>query len=201
MKNLALEANYVLASVIHANLERCTEAQETKESMETTATLTILSLIACNLTISAALHWRKALYPSAFRVKRGTPALLNPSIQTSIEDANLLYEVLMSGLYVEEEKGVLRVTDKELASLRRLQPLEVVCEDILPRTLSDIRRLCYHLEQRHGRLNREDFERTILTMVYTAQRLAQTTPGHQRELWADALLQLYKAIKGDLRVE
>jgi len=34
-----------------------------------------------------------ALYPSAFRVRRGTPALLNPSFQKSVEDASLLYEV------------------------------------------------------------------------------------------------------------
>lgn len=102
---------------------------------------------------------------------------------------------------MEAEGSVLRVADEELASLRRLQPLEVVCEDVLPRTLSDIRRLCHHLEQRRGRLSREDFERTLLTMVYTAQQLAQSSVGHQRELWADALLQLYKSIKKDLGVE
>lgn len=107
-------------------------------------------------------------------------------------------QVVWSGLNVEEEKGVLRVADEELASLRRLKPLEVVCEDILPRTLSDIRRLCHHLEQHRGRLSKEDFERTVLTMVYTAQRLAQSSLAHQRELWADALVQLYKTIKKDL---
>ncbi|KAL7867601.1 hypothetical protein SRHO_G00089850 [Serrasalmus rhombeus] len=168
--------------------------------METTV-LMILSLVLCHLSISAALHWRKALYPSAFRVKRGTPTLLNPSIQRSVEDANLLYEALWSGLYVDTGEGVLHVADEELASLRQLQPLEVVCEDILPRTLSDIRRLCHQLEQRQGHLSREDFERTVLTMVYTAEKLAQATPGHQKELWEDAFVQLYKAIKRDLRAE
>ncbi|XP_026775376.3 protein FAM180A [Pangasianodon hypophthalmus] len=169
--------------------------------METTLALVILSLVLCHLSISAALHWRRVLYPSAFRVKRGTPALLNPSVQKSVEDANLLYEVVWSGLYVEEEKSVLRVADEELASLRRLQPLEVVCEDVLPRTLSDIRRLCHNLEQRRAHLSKEDFERTVLTMVYTAQRVAHSSMGHQRELWADALLQLYKSIKKDLGAE
>lgn len=110
-------------------------------------------------------------------------------------------QVVWSGLYVEAEKSVLRVADEELASLRRLQPLEVVCEDVLPRTLPDIRRLCHHLEQRRGRLSKEDFERTVLTMVFVAQRLAQSSAGHQRELWADALLQLYKSIKKDLQAE
>ncbi|XP_027019584.1 protein FAM180A [Tachysurus fulvidraco] len=169
--------------------------------METTLALVILSLVLCHLSITAALHWRRVLYPSAFRVKRGTPALLNPSIQRSVEDANLLYEVVWSGLYVEAENNVLHVADEELGSLRRLQPLEVVCEDVLPRTLSDIRRLCHHLEQHRARLSKEDFERTVLTMVYTAQRIAQSNVDHQRELWADSLLQLYKSIKKDLGAE
>ncbi|KAF4080992.1 hypothetical protein AMELA_G00155720 [Ameiurus melas] len=166
--------------------------------METTFALSILSMVLWHLPMSAALHRRRVLYPSAFRTKRGTPALLNPSIQRSVEDANLLYEVVWSGLYVEAEKSVLRVVDEELASLRRLQPLEVVCEDVLPRTLSDILRLCHHLEEHRARMSKEDFERTVLTMVYTAQRLAQSSTGHQRELWADALLQLYRNIKRDL---
>ncbi|KAI5622643.1 protein FAM180A [Silurus asotus] len=174
------------------------------EIMETTLVLLILSFVLCHLSISAALHWRRVLYPSALRVKRGTPELLNPSVQRSVEDANLLYEavkVVWSGLYVEPEKSVLRVADEELASLRSLQPLEVVCEDVLPRTLSDIRRLCHQLEQHRARLSKEDFERTVLTMVYTAQRITQSAEGHQRELWADALLQLYKSIKKDLGAE
>lgn len=102
---------------------------------------------------------------------------------------------------MEPENNVLRVADEELASLRKLQPLEVLCEDVLPRTLSDIRRLCHHLEQHRARLSKEDFERTLLTLVYTAQRIAQSSMGHQRELWADALLQLYRSIKKDLGAE
>lgn len=110
-------------------------------------------------------------------------------------------QVLWSGLFVDAGESFLRVADEELGSLRRLQALEVVCEDVLPRTLSDIRRLCYQLEQKRGHLSREDFERTVLTMVYTAQKLAQAAPGHQRELWERVFLQLFKAVKGDLRAE
>lgn len=90
------------------------------------------------------------------------------------------------------------IPDKELASLRRVQKLEVICEDILPKRLSEIRRLTSHLSQHRGALSREDFERTVLTMVYTAQTLAHTTSQHQKELWGDALLQLFRAIQGDL---
>nr|XP_055047213.1 protein FAM180A [Misgurnus anguillicaudatus] len=162
--------------------------------------LWILSLSALMCPISSASHWRRALYPSAFRVKRGTPALLNPSFQKSVEDANLLYEVLWSGAYMDSERGTLHISDEELASLRKLDVLEVLCEDVLPRTLSEIQRLSAQLGHQHrGSLRMEDFERTVLTMVFTAQQVQHTNPGHQRELWTNTLLQLYKAIKGDLR--
>ncbi|CAM4561345.1 unnamed protein product [Leuciscus chuanchicus] len=162
--------------------------------------MTVLQiLLMCQMSITASQHWRKALYPSAFRVKRGTPALLNPSFQKSVEDASLLYEVLLSGAYIDASRGTLHVADRELASMRKLEVLEVLCEDVLPRSLSEIRRLSAQLSVRRGPLRMEDFERTVLTMVFTAQQLQHTHPGHQRELWANTLLQLYQAIKEDLR--
>ncbi|KAI4901735.1 hypothetical protein NFI96_010960 [Prochilodus magdalenae] len=196
------------APVIYANFKRRTEAPRDEGEYGDTGTrdfvfgpLPSVHICCPALEESDLTFSFPALYPSAFRVKRGTPTLLNPSIQRSVEDTNLLFEVLWSGLYLDAGEGVLRVADDELASLRRLKPLEVVCEDVLPRTLSDILRLCHQLEQHRGHLNGQDFERTVLTMVYTAQKLAHATPGHQRELWGDAFLQLYKAIKGDLKVE
>ncbi|XP_051748289.1 protein FAM180A [Ctenopharyngodon idella] len=158
-----------------------------------------VSALMCQMSITASLHWRKALYPSAFRVKRGTPALLNPSFQKSVEDANLLYEVLLSGAYMDAARGTLHISDQELASMRKLEILEVLCEDVLPRSLSEIQRLGAQLALRRGSLRMEDFERTVLTMVFTAQQLQHTNPGHQRELWANSLIPLYKAIKEDLR--
>ncbi|XP_051974351.1 protein FAM180A [Xyrauchen texanus] len=160
-----------------------------------------LSALMCHMSTSTSHYFRKALYPSAFRVKRGTPALLNPSFQKSVEDANLLYEVLLSGAFMDSARGTLQISDEELASVRKLDVLEVLCEDVLPRTLSEIQRLSFHLAQHRGALRMEDFERTVLTMVFTAQQLQHASPGQQRELWANSLLQLYKAIKGDLLSE
>ncbi|XDV24314.1 hypothetical protein PO909_028527 [Leuciscus waleckii] len=108
-------------------------------------------------------------------------------------------QVLLSGAYIDASRGTLHVADRELASMRKLEVLEVLCEDVLPRSLSEIRRLSAQLSVRRGPLRMEDFERTVLTMVFTAQQLQHTHPGHQRELWANALLQLYQAIKEDLR--
>ncbi|XP_063074079.1 protein FAM180A [Engraulis encrasicolus] len=189
----------------------------------------VIAFFSCHLYLSSASHWTKALYPSAYRVKRATPAFINPTFQKSVKDVNLLYEILLSGLHLddeEEEDGLFAKVDKELASLRCAQTLEVICKDVLPRKLSEIRRLIAELTRRHsssssgfgGRpsgstssssgtsstatatspLRREDFERTVLTMVYMAQRLAVIPEGHQRDLWAETLLELQRAVRQDL---
>ncbi|KAL0196549.1 hypothetical protein M9458_010121, partial [Cirrhinus mrigala] len=102
--------------------------------------------------------------------------------------------VLWSGGYMDAVNGTLHISDEELASMRKLEVLEVL-------SLSEIQRLSAQLDLHRGSLRMDDFERTVLTMVFTAQQLQHTNPGHQRELWANALVRLFKAIKGDLRPE
>lgn len=127
--------------------------------------------------------------------------MVNPTFQNSIEDVNLLFEILLAGLQFGDEHTLFSVQDEELASLRKTKKLEVICEDILPKTLSDIHRLTSDLSNHMGHLRLEDFERTVLTMVYTAQRLANATTGQQRDLWAESFVSLYRAIKLDLTAE
>ncbi|KAJ8007119.1 hypothetical protein DPEC_G00114250 [Dallia pectoralis] len=158
----------------------------------------LATVFYCHLYLASAQYRRKALYPSAFRVKRGTHSLVNPTFQNTVEDVNLLFEILLAGLQIQSEDIPFVIPDPELASLRRVEKLEVICEDILPKKLSEIRRLTAHLSQRRGSLKREDFERTVLTMVYTAQSLSHITSDTQSALWGDALLQLFRAIKEDL---
>ncbi|KAJ8392016.1 hypothetical protein AAFF_G00083260 [Aldrovandia affinis] len=145
----------------------------------------------------AAQHRNKALYPAALRMKRG---VVNPTFQNSIEDVNLLFEILLAGVQMEDEHSAFSVRDEELASLRRTHTLAAICEDVLPRKLTDIRRLTSDLSRHHGPLQRGDFERTVLTMVYTAYRQAHTR-GHQRDVWAESFLNLYRAIKQDLTAQ
>ncbi|KAG8005553.1 hypothetical protein GBF38_001432, partial [Nibea albiflora] len=139
-----------------------------------------------------------ALYPSAYRIKRGTYSLINPTFQRSMEDVNLLYEILLAGMQIQ---GVEHTTipDEELASLRRVEKLEVICDDVLPKRLSDIRRLAAELARRQQPLSWQDFERTVLTLVYTAQTLAQVSNQQQREAWTDAVMQLFRAVQKDLK--
>lgn len=99
---------------------------------------------------------------------------------------------------MEIQGGEMLIPDEELASLRSVEKLEVICEDVLPKRLSDIRRLIAELAQRRQPLSWQDFERTVLTLVYTTQTLARVSSPQQREAWTDAVIQLFKAVQKDL---
>ncbi|KAM3858814.1 protein FAM180A [Diretmus argenteus] len=158
----------------------------------------LITVFCLSVDLAAAQHWRKALYPAAYRIKRSTHSLIDPTFQHSVEDVNLLFEILLAGLQIGGEERAMLIPDEELASLRNVEKLEVICEDVLPKRLSDIRRLTAELSRRRRPLTRQDFERTVLTMVYAAQTLAHISHQHQREVWTDALLQLFRAIQKDL---
>ncbi|KAL4624996.1 protein FAM180A-like [Arapaima gigas] len=157
----------------------------------------VLSVVSCSFCVCTAELRSRGLFPAAHRVKRGQPAMVNPILQNSIEDTNLLFEILLAGLPVEDEGAFLCVQDEELASMRHTQKLTVICEDVLPRKLTEIRRLAAELAHLQRPLRREDFERIVLTMVYAAHRMANST-GHQRDAWADSFVRLYKGVKKDL---
>ncbi|XP_061107883.1 protein FAM180A [Conger conger] len=158
-------------------------------------TVLIMAVFSCSICTCAAQQRSKALFPAAARVKRG---MVKPTFQNSIEDINLLYEIMLSGLQIGDESIPFGVQDEELASLRKTRTLETICEDVLPKSLKDIRRLAADLSQHQGPLRKSDFERTVLTMVYAANRLANTS-GHQRDNWAESFVSLYRALKQDLR--
>ena len=110
-----------------------------------------------------------------------------------------LAQALLAGLQIAGGAGhSLLIPDEELASLRSLRRLEVVCEDVLPKRLSEVRRLTAALARQRTPLSGPDFERTVLTMVFALQVLADISAAHQREVWADALLQLFRAVHQDL---
>lgn len=102
-------------------------------------------------------------------------------------------------MQIEDEEHTMLIPDEELASLRSVEKLEVICEDVLPKKLSDIRRLTAELAQRRASLSWQDFERTVLTLVYSTQTLARISNPQQREVWTDAVIQLFKAVQKDLK--
>ncbi|XP_048357295.1 protein FAM180A isoform X2 [Sphaerodactylus townsendi] len=134
-------------------------------------------------------------FPSAQRVKRSSAVLLNPVLQKSQEDVDLLFEFLAE-LEINKDLKI-SVKDQELASLRDATAFDILCNDVIPKSITDIRRLNARLLGYPGILKKEDFERTLLTMVYTAYRAAQSQ-GHQKDAWAESFVSLYKVLKHDL---
>ncbi|XP_037616524.1 protein FAM180A isoform X2 [Sebastes umbrosus] len=159
----------------------------------------LLITVYLSTHLAVTQHHRKALYPSAYRIKRGAYSLINPTFQRSAEDVSLLYEILLAGMQIQGGEHDMLIPDEELASLRSVEKLEVICEDVLPKRLSDIRRLTAELGQRRQRLSWQDFERTVLTLVYAIQTLERVSSQQQREAWTDAAVQLFRAVQKDLR--
>ncbi|XP_029910564.1 protein FAM180A-like [Myripristis murdjan] len=157
----------------------------------------VFGLLYCFINTVATQRLNKVLFPTALRIKRGTATLVNPTFHKSLDDVNLLFEILLSGLHFGDSQQV-TVKDAELASLRKTKSLEVICTDIMPRKLPEIRRLTSDLSSYTGHLHQDDFERTLLTMVFTAQHMVNSTTDHQRDIWAESFVSLYKAIKKDL---
>lgn len=103
----------------------------------------------------------------------------------------------MTGIHFESS-GTVSVTDAELASLQKTRNLDLICEEIVPKKLTDILRLISSLSHHTGCLHQDDFERVLLTLVYTAHQMASSTSEHQRDAWAESFVSLYKTIKKDL---
>ncbi|KAM8907825.1 protein FAM180A isoform 2-T2 [Spinachia spinachia] len=158
----------------------------------------LLVIAHLSVHLTASQHHSKALYPSAYRIRRGAYSLINPTFQSSEEDVNLLFEILLAGMQIHDGERALLIADEELASLRSVDKLEVICQDVLPKSLSDIRRLTAELGRRRRPLSWQDFERTVLTLVYAAQTVARGGGPHRREAWADAATQLFRALQEDL---
>jgi len=89
------------------------------------------------------------------------------------------------------------IKDEELASLRKALNFHSICNNIIPKSIPDIRRLSANLANNPGVLKKEDFERIALTLAYTAYRTA-LSEGHQKDIWAQSLISLFQALRHDL---
>uniref|UniRef100_A0A8D1RHB7 Protein FAM180A n=1 Tax=Sus scrofa TaxID=9823 RepID=A0A8D1RHB7_PIG len=192
---------------------------------------TLLLLLLCYDAQATLSHrWSRAvLFPAAHRPKRSSSVPLNPILQSSLEEVQLLYEICFREDNRQERGGWIRaegsqpqrgelglgvqefllaeleigpdlkisIKDEELASLRKAADFHTICNDVIPKSIPDIRRLSASLSSHPGVLKKEDFERTALTLAYVAYRTA-LSQGHQKDVWAQALLSLFQALRHDL---
>lgn len=159
---------------------------------------TLLLLLLCYDAQATLSHrWSRAvLFPAAHRPKRSSSVPLNPILQSSLEEVQLLYEFLLAELEIGPDLKI-SIKDEELASLRKAADFHTICNDVIPKNIPDIRRLSASLSSHPGVLKKEDFERTALTLAYVAYRTA-LSQGHQKDVWAQALLSLFQALRHDL---
>ncbi|KAL7402286.1 hypothetical protein ABVT39_012521 [Epinephelus coioides] len=159
--------------------------------------MAIIGLFYCCIRTGVARCRSKALFPAASRVRRGVASAVNPTFHSSFDDVNLLFEILLAGIHFDDS-GAFSVQDAELDSLLKTRNLKVICEEIVPRKLTDVFRLISGLSKHTGHLHQDDFERTLLTMVYTVQGMVNSTTEQQQDMWTESFVSLYKAIKQDL---
>ncbi|XDA75928.1 hypothetical protein R6Z07F_006092 [Ovis aries] len=158
---------------------------------------TLVSVWLRSLLWQHSLRWTRAvLFPAAYRPKRSSTLPLNPVLQSSLEEVELLYEFLLAELEISPDLKI-SIKDEELASLRKASDFRAICNDVIPKSIPDIRRLSASLSSRPGILKKEDFERTALTLAYTAYRTA-LSQGYQKDVWAQSLLSLFRALRHDL---
>uniref|UniRef100_A0A452RL84 Family with sequence similarity 180 member A n=1 Tax=Ursus americanus TaxID=9643 RepID=A0A452RL84_URSAM len=145
---------------------------------------------------SSPIPFTSVLFPAAHRPKRSSSMPLNPILQSSLEEVELLYEFLLAELDISPDLQI-SIKDEELASLRKASDFRIICNDVIPKRIPDIRRLSASLSSHPGILKKEDFERTALTLAYTAYRTA-LSQGHQKDIWAQSFRSLFQALRHDL---
>lgn len=157
--------------------------------------LLLYTYVDANVTTS---RWHRAVFfPSAHRVRRSAAEFLDPVLQMSLPEVELLYEFLSTGVHISQDDR-LTLRDPELSSLRKATTFDVVCNDVIPKSISEIRRLGDKLSHLPGPLKREDFERTLLTMAYGALKTSQSDNSNQQKFWMESLTKLFIALRRDL---
>ncbi|XP_067855742.1 protein FAM180A-like [Heptranchias perlo] len=158
----------------------------------------ILLIFSTNVCATALPKRNKVLFPSAQRLRRNlvSDIPINPVFQRSQKDVELLYEFLLGGLNIDDNFKC-SLKDEELSSMRAAKKFDVIVNNIIPKNIADIQRLTYRLSNYTGQLKLEDFERTLLTLVFTAYQ-ASRSHGHQQDTWAESLVSLFQALKRDL---
>uniref|UniRef100_A0A8C6L1L1 Uncharacterized protein n=1 Tax=Nothobranchius furzeri TaxID=105023 RepID=A0A8C6L1L1_NOTFU len=111
----------------------------------------------------------KALFPAA---TRHCIAVTSPfSFYT--------HQILVAGIIFESD-GSFLIADDQPSSLQKTS-LDFICREIIPKTLADVSRHIFNLCGQADALHQEDFERTLLTLVVTAQKVLTSSTDTKRD--------------------
>ncbi|XP_072915496.1 protein FAM180A-like [Hemitrygon akajei] len=158
----------------------------------------ILLIFSTNVCVTALSKRNKVLFPSAQRLKRNLDSdiPINPVFQRSQKDVELLYEFLLGGWNIDDNLKC-SLKDEEFASMRAGKKFNVIINNIIPKNITDVRRLIYRLSKYNGQLKPTDFERILFTLLFTTYQTSKYQ-GHQQDTWAEALVNIFQALRHDL---
>ncbi|XP_007896730.1 protein FAM180A [Callorhinchus milii] len=160
----------------------------------------ILLIFSTNVCATVFPKRNKVLFPSAQRLKRHDRAIpVNTGFHHSEEEMQLLYEFLLGGFNIDDNFHC-SLKDKELASMRAAKKFNTIFNDIIPKNITEIRRLTDRISRNTGELKPEDFERIVLTLVYTSYQ-ALRFQGHQKDTWVESLVNIFQILKQDLTMK
>ncbi|XP_043938675.1 protein FAM180A-like [Protopterus annectens] len=116
----------------------------------------------------------------------------------SVQDADLMYELLMGGLVIEDD-GTMKLQDEELASLRSAKPFISILMHV-SRTPDNINQLLTKLSRTEDPMEMVDYEKVVFSTVYTALR-AKMSNGPEQQQWAELCVRLANQTLIDLHRE
>ncbi|XP_026166399.1 protein FAM180A isoform X2 [Mastacembelus armatus] len=117
---------------------------------------------------------------------------------TSVSDANLIFEFLLEGVEIDQDNNIV-LLDQEMASMRAGQVFLSYINDNIPRILSSMVEMMKELESQRRPLTEAQFQKIVLSMVYSAHQVRHDERKEKQEAWSGVLLQLANITVHELR--
>ncbi|XP_062861070.1 protein FAM180A [Trichomycterus rosablanca] len=137
--------------------------------------------------------FRHVWHPSS-----GVSAVQERALITSVSDANLVYEFMLSGLAIDEDNNVVML-DEELASMKRGRVFLTLINDHIPKTTPAMEQLLVSLEEEEESVNQDKFEMLILGIIYSAYQVRKQKQEILQQAWAGVLERLMKVTLVQIR--
>ncbi|KAK3549232.1 hypothetical protein QTP70_034224 [Hemibagrus guttatus] len=135
-------------------------------------------------------------YSDALAVSQGNP--LRPTLITTVSDANLVYEFLLSGLVIDEDNNV-GMRDQEMASMVKGRVFLSLINDDIPKTLPAVEELLVLIEEEEQSFEQDHFQTLILGIIYSAYQAREKKEESQQQAWTGVLGRLANVTLVQLR--
>uniref|UniRef100_A0A7N8YJK9 Uncharacterized protein n=1 Tax=Mastacembelus armatus TaxID=205130 RepID=A0A7N8YJK9_9TELE len=105
---------------------------------------------------------------------------------------------LLEGVEIDQDNNIV-LLDQEMASMRAGQVFLSYINDNIPRILSSMVEMMKELESQRRPLTEAQFQKIVLSMVYSAHQVRHDERKEKQEAWSGVLLQLANITVHELR--